>query len=180
MEPIKPQLIMHRSTLKSLPDLHLPLEFSLRSSREGDDLHWTRIIRESFPETSFEDNFFQSTMVDDPAYAPDRILFVCAPDGLPCATASAYRRESFGPSVGYVHFVGVRPQYVGRKLGAAVTIAVLIKFVEQGLEEAYLETDDFRLPAISIYLRLGFVPSMQHESHPSRWRTIYKELGLNL
>ena len=172
-----PQLVMHR-ILDSLPDIQLPPGYSVRSSRGGDDVHWARIIYEAFEEEQFTTQYYQEEMVGHPAYAPDRILFVCAEDGQPCATASAYRKQAFGLDVGYVHFVGVRPSYAGKKLGAAATLAVLHKFVEEGLNEAVLETDDFRLPAITIYRRLGFAPKIQHESHGPRWQAVYEELDL--
>ncbi len=37
-------------------------------------------------------------------------------------------------------------------------------------------TDDWRLPAIGLYLSLGFDPVMEREDMPSRWRAIMAEL----
>ena len=117
-------------------------------------------------------------MKDNPAYRPDRIFFVCAPDGLPCGTASAYRQEFTRPELGYVHFVGVCPAFTGKRLGAAVSLAVLRKFQSEGLKGAVLHTDDFRLAAIRTYLNLGFSPVIVHENQPARWNVVFTQLGL--
>ena len=49
-------------------------------------------------------------------------------------------------------------------------------FAEQGYESIILLTDDWRLPAIGLYLSLGFDPVMEREDMPSRWQAIMAEL----
>jgi hypothetical protein len=39
-----------------------------------------------------------------------------------------------------------------------------------------LLTDDWRLPAIGLYLSLGFVPRMTHKDMPDRWDAIMQRL----
>jgi len=173
-----PQLCMRRPNLDDLPDITLPHGYSLRASREGDGRHWARIVRESFEDGSFDVPRFEREMRGHPAYLPERILFVCGPDGTPCATASAYRGEAFGEDVGYLHMVGVRPTHAGKKLGFAVSLAALHRFRFEGLSAAVLQTDDFRLAAIKTYLRLGFSPSVRHGSHSARWAAVRARLDM--
>lgn len=168
---------MRRSSLDGLGDVGLPDGYSIRTSRDGDAAHWTRIVSESFEE-DYAADYFDNRMKGDDSYRPDRVFFVCAPDGLPCATASAYRRDSYGADTGYLHYVAVCPAHAGRRLGLAVSLAVLHKFREEGLRRAVLQTDDFRLPAVKTYLRLGFTPSIVHENQPARWDAVYARLGL--
>lgn len=174
---LKPQLCMCLESLDGLAGVALPEGYSVRTSREGDGIHWARIIRESFGDDSVDDSRFVREMENHPAYRPDRIFFVCAPDGLPCATASAYRATRFGTDTGYVHYVGVCPGHAGKRLGMLVTLAVLWKFREEGLGRAVLETDDFRLAALKTYLRLGFTPLIVDENQPARWESVYAKLG---
>jgi mycothiol synthase len=47
---------------------------------------------------------------------------------------------------------------------------------ERGCGEAILDTDDFRLPAIRTYLRLGFTPEISADDHAHRWDRIFAEL----
>ena len=177
---LTPQLCMQRPTLDFLPDIDLAPGYTIRTSRDGDGTHWARIIRESFADESFDGSRFEKIMRNDPAYQPDRIFFVCAPDGLPCGTASAYRNDTFGADIGYLHYVGVTPAYTGKKLGLAISLMVLKKFLSEGLKGAVLHTDDFRLPAIQTYLNLGFSPKIVDENQPARWNTVFTQLGLPL
>jgi mycothiol synthase len=170
---------MRRPTLEGLPEIELPPGYTIRTSQDGDGLHWARIIRESFADDRFDVLRFERDMKCHPAYRPDRIFFVCAPDRLPCGTASAYRQEYFGPDAGYLHYVGVCPAYAGKGLGAAVSLAALGKFRSEGLKIAVLQTDDFRLPAIKTYLRLGFSPMIIDKDHPARWDVVFAGLGLS-
>jgi len=169
---------MQRQTLEGLPDMAVPPGYTIRTSQDGDGPHWARIIRESFNDVSFDEARFEHDMKGHPAYHRDRIFFVCAPDGLPCATASAYRQESYGPDMGYLHYVGVCPPHFGKRLGAVVSLMVLRKFKSEGLKGAVLQTDDFRLAAIRTYLKLGFAPMMVHENQPVRWAAIFAKLGM--
>ena len=41
-----------------------------------------------------------------------------------------------------------------------------------------LQTDDFRLPAIRMYLKLGFTPvyEVEGEDHRARWSAVFERL----
>lgn len=173
-----PQLCMERSSLDDLPEIELPEGYTIRTSRKGDARHWARIISEAFADDSFDEARFERVMRAHDAYRPERIFFACAPDGLPCGTASAYRQEPFGPDTGYLHYVGVCASHRGKRIGAAVSLAAMNKFRSEGLQRAVLQTDDFRLAAIKTYLNLGFSPLIMHESQPERWNAVLTGLGL--
>lgn len=172
-----PQLAMRRDDLAGLPALSLPAGYALRSCRQGDGEHWARIINESFGSEHTVDNFL-AIMVHPPCYRPDRLFFIVDPEGIPCATAGAYQFPAWGEQTGYLHYVGVRPAYQGRRLGHAVSLAVLRKFSEDGMTNAVLQTDDFRFPAIKTYLGLGFHPLIVHENQPERWRAVLAALQI--
>ena len=44
----------------------------------------------------------------------------------------------------------------------------------------WLKTDDFRIPAIKIYYRLGFLPWLFEEGMRERWTIVAKNLGWEL
>jgi mycothiol synthase len=94
-------------------------------------------------------------------------------------TTWALRRESFPSGVGSVHMVAVTPEHRRRGLGRLLVLFALRRFCEQGIARARLQTDDVRLPAIKIYLGLGFRPLLTHESHLERWRKVYRKLCLD-
>jgi len=174
-----PQLCMKRDDLAGLPPVVLPEGYTLRSSIDSDGVYWALILNETFGGDRTEESFVKE-MVEHPAYRAERIFFVCDPEGIPCATASAYRQEEWGAETGYVHYVATRPAHAGKKLGYLVSLAVLHKFQEEGCPYVVLQTDDFRLPAIKTYLRLGFHPLLVHENQPERWRAILCALGIPL
>jgi mycothiol synthase len=62
----------------------------------------------------------------------------------------------------------------GRVTAAAVEIALGLP-----LRPIVLRTDDYRIPAIKVYLKLGFVPTYDHLSYPDRWQAIFLALGEN-
>ena len=77
---------------------------------------------------------------------------------------------------GVLDFVVTHPGHRGRGLGRATCTAVSKFFVDLGCNSVSLLTDDWRLPAIHLYLSLGFKPVMNRTDMPGRWATIYKNL----
>ena len=59
----------------------------------------------------------------------------------------------------------------GRGLGFHVSLACTHIMAAEGRTSAVLQTDDFRLPAIKSYLRLGFAPLLMHENQRQRRAT---------
>jgi mycothiol synthase len=168
-----PQLTMHRRTLADLPSNSLPDGYFLyHYSDEQDAAAWNKIIEESFHWQSD----FHKAMESDEAFRPERVWFVRY-GNIPVATASAWYIPQRGETAGYLHMVGLLPQYAGKGLGLQVSLAALHQMKREGRQSAALQTDDFRLPAIKTYLKLGFVPEFTHESHAERWKAILIQLG---
>jgi mycothiol synthase len=92
-------------------------------------------------------------------------------------TASARYFEQRFPGVGYVHWVAVDPAARGRGIFEAVMAEVHRQFLADGRTIAFLETDDQRLPAISAYLRLGYVPQYIETDHEARWSATFIKLA---
>jgi mycothiol synthase len=88
--------------------------------------------------------------------------------------ASAMRLE--GGRSGNVHYVATHPDHRGKGLGRIVTVRVLQHLATLGLEDAFLLTDDYRLPALRLYLRLGFVPRYHDQTHEGRWSLLFPQL----
>lgn len=164
------QLFMRRPNLEGLPPVYLPAHYTLRTFQPNDAVHWEHII-----DTTFEMNSsFANEMESHPYFAPEKVFFICHND-IPVATAAAWNSEE--QDTGYVHMVGSLPEYKGKGLGYQVSLATLHQMRHEGKEQAVLQTDDFRLPAIVTYLKLGFVPEHSHPTHAQRWEDIAKELG---
>jgi len=69
-------------------------------------------------------------------------------------------------------WLAVDPKHRGRHLGQAVSAAVTARLIQAGYQNMYLETHDFRLAAIKIYLSMGWVPFLYCEEMQGRWKAI--------
>ena len=167
-----PSLILRRGPLP-LPPLELPPGIRLLPFREeGGPAMWEHIVNTAFG----RDFTFEGKMRAEPAFRPERILFL-EQAGRPVAVAAAWQRDKWPPGTGYLHYVAVLPEARGQHLGYWVSLAALHQMRREGNASALLETQDHRLPAIKTYLRLGFVPDLtSHPSYPARWENILAQL----
>ncbi|AZS17868.1 GNAT family N-acetyltransferase [Paenibacillus lutimineralis] len=165
------KLVMRRDSLTDLPQLKIPEGYSLRSFQPSDVTEWENVIRISFArEIAFGDKIgFQ------PPFQPEKILFLCHQDMI-VATAVAWEKEDSDPRCGYLHMVGALPGYSGQGLGYTIVLAALHRMREEGKRQAVLETDDFRLAAIRVYYKLGFLPVLLDRDHRDRWAIISNQL----
>lgn len=92
------------------------------------------------------------------------------------ASAMALHSDAY-PSGGELGWLAGDPAHTGKGLGLAVSAAVIARFIEEGLRDIHLYTEDYRLAALKIYLKLGFVPFLYTPEMPKLWRTICHQLG---
>lgn len=172
-ERFSPQLVMILEGLSNLPDMELPEGYTVRSAKEGDEQSWVDIINDSFgysAQRSFDG------LKGEACFSYDRVFFICH-NGIPVGTASSWYRKDWPEDTGYLHMVGVKGGHVGKRLGALVSLEAIKDMRNRGFRACVLQTDDFRIPAIKTYLRLGFLPKYTHENHPGRWENIMKEIN---
>ncbi|MCJ8010956.1 GNAT family N-acetyltransferase [Paenibacillus sp. KQZ6P-2] len=167
-------LVMERSHLLNLGNIELPSGFTLHNYQQDYEKDWENIIQQSFGQ------FFDfSMMTDDPSFHPNRVLFVISPEGIPVSTASAFWQETWGDDAGYLHMVATDPDYRGMGLGFAVSLAAMQQMIADNRARAILETEDHRLSAIKIYLKLGYEPKITEWEHVNRWRELLHQLGFD-
>ncbi len=174
-QQIGPQLQMDLDGLDRLPEVVVAEGYHLRIYQQGDEATWCRLINACIGGDADESGC-RSSLIDTPQFAPEDMFF--AQRGAEVVgTACAHRGAHTPEGVGYVHMVAVDPAHRGKGLGRALVVAVLRRFRELGYRAATLQTDDFRLSAIGLYLDLGFRPAMTDESHPARWEAVLAQLG---
>jgi mycothiol synthase len=169
------QLEMRRAHLDGLPALQPPPGCLLRSYRPGDETHWARIMNECVGE-GWTPERARRELVERPEFRADGCFFAEVA-GVPQGTATAWHSRAAPEGDGYVHMVGVARAARGLGLGMLVTLATLHWFREHGYRGATLNTDDWRLPAIGVYLKLGFQPVLFNEEHERRWREVRARLA---
>ena len=77
---------------------------------------------------------------------------------------------------GRVDFVTSHPDARGLGLGRVVCTGVVRYLVDRGYANVILYTDDWRLPAIGLYLSMGFEPQMTRQDMPGRWQRVMEQL----
>lgn len=81
------------------------------------------------------------------------------------------------PYGGEMGWVAADPRHKGKGLGLCVSAAATARLISAGYRNVYLLTDDFRLPAIETYLRLGYKPLLFSEGVRERWEKVLANLG---
>jgi mycothiol synthase len=166
------QMVLPAHVLADPPTPELPEGYALRVYRETDADALIALERKA----GFQK--WDRELLDEMlACALPRGIFVVEHAGELVATAMATHnpteRHPFGGEVGWV---AGDPAHSGRGLGRAVCAAVIRRYAEAGYERVYLATDDARLPALRIYLQLGFEPLMYAPGMEERWRAVRRKL----
>ena len=169
----KQQLIMSIEKLEYLPTAPLPDGYSVRCYQPGDEKAWEKIIKAAFE----RERSFTEKVTGDEYFRPERVLFACHREEGPVATACAWHVPKTPEHIGYLYMVGTLPAHQEKGLGYAVCLAAINQMIRDNKTAALLVTDSFRLPAIKIYLKLGFQPQPVHPSHLLVWDGILQQLA---
>ena len=165
------QLKMVRRDLKRLPRPRAARGYRLRAYRPGDEAEWARIVKAAIG-GNWDAKSAHSNLTGQERFFPDGLFFAETSRGQIAGTACAWRRTASECEEGELHMVAVDENHRGHGLGRALCVAVLRYFREKGFKRVRLSTDDFRLPAVKIYLDLGFEPVILDELHRQRWQDL--------
>lgn len=170
------QLRMGFTLFDALPAPRPASGYGLRTYRPGDEEPWIGILSTG-DFGAWDRPRLDRMLAGERAPLPrDGIVFTTWEDR-PVGTACVFLHPGEGGDVAELGWVAVHPAHRGRGLGFAVCRAALGFARDAGHGYAYLLTEDFRLSAIGMYLRLGFEPEMTDPSHPARWAAIRRALG---
>ena len=177
MEQKQPkQLHMVKLNMSDIPDANIPEGFVLRTLKADEKIKWEEICNQAFT----WENHFESVISEKAGYVEDGV-FVIADGEKIIATGTALCTREQPDGYGYVHMIAADKNYSGKRLGYEITAAVLRRLRQDGFEKAELNTDDFRLPAIKSYCKLGFIPDLSRdETMRGRWEKIYEIFGWEL
>lgn len=167
------EMIFPQSKFSSVGPVAISEGYRMRQWQPGDLDHYFQLIaRSGMPRISMD-------------YWIDRVLeegfFVVEHEASKAMVAScmaAHRPSPRHPRGGALGWLAGDPEHAGRNLGASVSAAVTQRLIDAGYKNIYLETHDFRLPAIRIYLNLGWVPLLYGVDMPDRWARICDTLDV--
>ena len=162
-------LLLRRPSLAGLGRPDASGGHTLRTYQAGDAPPWAELLTAAFPDHPWDLQGLHKEFLDASIWQPERIRFACAGASLVACTA-AWHREWCGPHTGMIHWVATHPEHLRRGLGRAVVLAALGWMREFGYRDAALVTQVHRLPAIRLYLALGFRPDLEAtDDMPQRW-----------
>lgn len=159
------------------PDARIPLEYTLRTYRDRDELGLLNLQAsdgESLSETEW--HHYRDMLLPNGLF-----LVEAGPSAELVATAGAIHNPNPGrfafPFGGELGYLMVARAHRGRGLGGAVCAAVIGRFLSAGYENIRVCVQEHRLAAIRVYLRLGFVPLLHSPEVASRWQQVCETLG---
>jgi len=173
----RPQLnmIWPESLLAHPPTPHVPAGYRLRSWRPSDAAEYFALMEKAgFP------GWDAARMAGMLKRVLPEGLFVVehTATGMLAATAMAVHSPSdLHPFGGELGWVAGDPAHKGKGLGLAVCAAVTALLVSRGYRRIYLLTDDWRLPAIQTYLKLGYEPLRFVDGMSERWQAVREKLA---
>ena len=178
-QPPKPpqlQMIWPRARRSAPAVPPVPAGYALRTYREGDREPYIQLMRRAGFETWDEARalrVFEKML-------PEGLFFVVhdMTGGLvTTAAAQAIPREHH-PTGAELGWVGADPDHRRKGLGYIVCAAVTRRMLATDHPTMYLLTDDSRLPAISVYLKLGWIPFLYLPDMEGRWRAVCAGLSM--
>jgi predicted dehydrogenase len=165
------QLVMRYPDTAKLPSIVLPDGYAIHTERKDSIPAWESIVESSFGKPAF----YSDKIITRPGYCPERVYFVSI-EGKDVATATSYNHKDY-PGEGFLHMVATHREAMRKGAGKLVTLAVLHGLKDFGMTSCVLTTDDFRLPAIKMYLSIGFMPVIENEHMKERWRKVMEQLN---
>ena len=180
LSPRQLSMAFQAAEVGSLPGIELPRGYELRAFQPGDEESWAKTLNLG----GFTNWNAPKVMryLEDPerrvgscvvAHAADIVSATFASRASYCGAAPL---SSDPTNEGVVDYVVTRPDHQGKGLGRAMTVCVTKFLIARGCKTVSLSTDEWRLPAIHIYLSLGFKPVMNREDMPGRWEVVINKL----
>ncbi len=158
----------------NLDDIHIPtLENGYREVESGDEMvpKWAWLMHQVFG-TSIE----HPPLVKSSRFSHDRVILVMN-DDITVGLCIGWYEPTLWPNSGQIFFTAVHPEHRRRKIGTFVVTKMLERFFQEGLHNAILSTEHYRIPAICLYYKLGFIPLVTGEvdDEKERWQHAVKK-----
>lgn len=173
-------LKMVRKDLLNIPQYSLPAEFSIRMFEKGDEHNWAR-IETSAGEFKSEDAALERFNKEFGPYIDEmarRCIFIENKNGEAIGTTTAWygNLNADGEISGRIHWVGIIPEYQGKKLSKPLLSAAM-NLLGRYHSKAYLTSQTTSYQAINMYLNYGFEPFITGPSCDEAWTLLERALN---
>ena len=158
IQRLSPQLCMRLTVTPGfdLPEPHVPLGYELRSYQPGDESPWADLLNQGEFGQKFNAQKVSEYMEIPERRAGSRI--VVKNGNLLASTFATMQEEA--DNLSSLDYVVSHSDYRGLGLGRIVCESVVKYCVDIGRNDVILHTDDWRIPALGLYLSMGFVPNL--------------------
>ena len=127
-------------------------------------------------------NIFLNKFENCPDCHPEKDTFFVKHNGQYIGSITAIYHPK--TNCGHIHYVVLKEDYRGQKLSRPLMYLAMNKIYNDGSDFAFLSTDDWRVPAIKLYLSCGFLPRiteiLPHKKKKKilRWEKFFSEQNL--
>lgn len=121
---------------------------------------------------SFRDAVLPKGCFVDVERATNAVVGTCS------ATHNPNAGEHHFPFGGELASLAVGPEHRRRGLGRALSAAATRRLLDAGYDSIRVGVAPDRLPALSLFLNVGFAPCLLEDGDVGRWRDVFDELGL--
>lgn len=171
------QIFLLRPDLKNIPRFRLPEGYMELPNSDLLLNEWVSLLHTVFPAGGYTLDRVRP-LVESGMWDVGRVKLVAREEQI-VALSMAWHEPALWPSSGFVYWVAVLPEHRNLGLGTFVLNRVLQHFASEGLRDAVTYTEEFRLPAIRMYLSSGFVPLITDTARDERkrWQRVSDALG---
>ncbi len=171
---------MIHADLNQIPSYELPAGYSFRFYCDGDLEKWVKIQNAADELFTATAETFKQSLKGPADYLAHRIMFLVNQKGEDIGTITAWETEKLtGNLLGQVHWVAIVPEAQGQGLAKPMMTAVCRKLLELGHSKAFLSTNTRRIPALNLYLGMGFKPFKVGANEAEAWETVRPLLKVN-
>ncbi|MFW6195329.1 MAG: GNAT family N-acetyltransferase [Chloroflexota bacterium] len=150
---------------------HVPSGYVLRQYREADRDSYLDMFQQVFDEPCAL-GFWARYVLDEGFFVVEE-----ESSGRIVASCMATWDPGDGRSLeGHLNWLAALSEHRGLGLGLAAAAAVTDRLESEGCPRMWLMTDDHRLSAIGIYLRLGWRPHIFSDHMALRWGSVLRRL----
>ena len=172
--PSGPQLLMHYPGRNSPVQIDIPKSYQVRSYRDGDISGWVSLLSANGELGPWDEGRAREAFE---AVAAGMQFFVLFEGHQIVACSSVNDKVIEGEQVWEIGWIATHPQHQRKGLGSHATTVAVQAALTLAPRDIVLRTDDYRLPAIRTYLKLGFVPTCGHPTYGDRWNKVFVQLG---
>lgn len=173
-------LKMKRNHLHNIPEFSLPEGFNMRFFKNGEEHLWARVetaVDEFSTEAAALEHFDREfgQFCDE---MEKRCIFLETIGGDVIGTTTAWygKLEGEDKVSGRIHWVGIIPEYQGKKLSKPL-LAKAMQVLAEYHDSAYLTSQTTSYQAVNMYLNFGFEPYVTNETDVEAWTLLEEVLN---